>query len=142
MILERVEKDGLVKGVYDSSNVIASSYDKSSKELKVIFKGGNTYIYEGVTDSDFMRFETAESQGKVLNSNIKSYNFTKGDKVDADAIVNRIKKLKIEELVKFETGMGEFMVKCNDDFLTNGSFDLKMINQLEHMITSYKTMRK
>ena len=27
--------------------------------------------------------------------------------------------------------MGEFMVKCNDDFLTNGSFDLKMINQLE-----------
>ena len=43
MILERVEKDGLVKGVYDSSNVIASSYDKSSKELKVIFKGGNTY---------------------------------------------------------------------------------------------------
>jgi hypothetical protein len=141
MILERVEKDGLVKGVYDSSNIIASTYDKRNNDLTIIFKHGGTYTYHKVSTADFLRFETAESQGKVLNSNIKSYPFIKGDTVDPALIVKKIKQLKVEELINFEKEISLFMVECSDDIKTNGSFDLSMVDRLSSMLVMYKQMR-
>ena len=37
MILERVEKEGLVEAIYESSNIIASSYDKVKQDLNITF---------------------------------------------------------------------------------------------------------
>ena len=99
MILERVENGNLVEAIYDSSNIIASSYDKTSSDLTVTFKNGGSYTYLKVSSTDYMRFETADSQGRVLNSNIKSYAFSKNDKVDAEALVARVKLLKEHELI-------------------------------------------
>jgi hypothetical protein len=98
MILERVEKDELVKAIYESSNVLASTYNRNDKNLNVIFKNGGSYTYQNVSETDYMRFETAESQGKVLNAQIKRYAFLKHDNVDTDDYVKKIKDLKDDEL--------------------------------------------
>jgi hypothetical protein len=71
MLLKRVEKENIVKSIYDSSNILASKYDKTTKDLTITFKRGAQYKYIGVSSSDYMRFETAESQGAILNSHIK-----------------------------------------------------------------------
>lgn len=141
MILERVEKGDLVKSIYESSNIIASTYNKTNNNLNVIFKNGGSYTYLGVSATDYMRFETADSQGKILNSKIKGYEFLKGDKVDPELIIKRIKRIKAEELVKYETTMFDFMSEAIKDFETNGAADMSMLNQITKMITKYKEMR-
>ena len=82
MILEKIEKNGLIEVLYESSNIVASKYNKSAKSLSIIFKHGGNYVYSNVPETDYFRFETAESQGKVLNSNIKKYAFIKEENVD------------------------------------------------------------
>ena len=64
MILERVEKDDLVKVIYESSNVVASTYNKTNKNLNVIFKNGGSYTYQNVSATDYFRFDTSDSHGK------------------------------------------------------------------------------
>lgn len=118
MILQRVEKDGVIKGHYDSSNIVASSYNKTTKDLNVTFKNGGSYTYQGVSESDFMRFETADSQGKVINTNIKKYPFLKHDNVEVDDIIKEIKTLKDEATKALETGLVDAMreaVKAYDE---------------------------
>ena len=57
MILERVEKDGVVDAIYESSNIVASSYDKIKKNLNITFNYGGNYTYQNVPETDYMRFE-------------------------------------------------------------------------------------
>jgi len=97
MILKRQEKDNIIKALYDSSNVLASTYDTSSNDLTLIFKSGTQYKYNGVSKSDYMRFEIAESQGKVFNTHIKKYSFEKLENVDASRILLEADKLKVDE---------------------------------------------
>lgn len=97
MILKRQEKDNIIKALYDSSNVLASTYDTSSSDLTIIFKNGTQYKYNGVSKSDYMRFEIAESQGKVFNTHIKKYSFEKLENVDASRILLEADKLKVDE---------------------------------------------
>ena len=63
---------------------------------------GGSYSYSNVENTDYIRFETAESQGKVLNSNIKKYAFIKNENVDTSEVIDRIKKLKQEEIESFK----------------------------------------
>ena len=67
-----------------------------AKNLTITFKRGAQYVYKNVSASDYMRFETAESQGAILNSHIKQYPVDKGDTIDANLIVEEIDKLKAE----------------------------------------------
>jgi hypothetical protein len=97
MILKRQEKDNIIKALYDSSNVLASTYDTSSNDLTLIFKSGTQYKYNGVSKSDYMRFEIAESQGKVFNTHIKKYSFEKLENIDASRILLEADKLKVDE---------------------------------------------
>ncbi len=87
MILKKQEKDGVVKALYNSSNILASTYDESNN-LTIIFKSGSTYKYIGVSKTDYMRFELAESQGGVFNTHIKKYAFEKLDSVDVSNIIS------------------------------------------------------
>ena len=81
MILKRTEKDGMIKAMYESSNILASTYNTVNQQLTIIFNRGAQYTYDEISASEYMRFETADSQGKVLNSHIKKHNFTKLDDV-------------------------------------------------------------
>jgi hypothetical protein len=97
MILKRVEKDNLIKALYDSSNILASTYDNSTNELCLIFKGGRKYKYSNVSKSDYMRFEIAESQGDIFNTHIKKYSFERLEDVDPTKIITEAETLKASE---------------------------------------------
>ena len=56
---------------YNSSTVVASTYNYEHKTLMVHFSHAS-YLYEGVEEVDYNLFATATSQGKALNEFIKA----------------------------------------------------------------------
>jgi hypothetical protein len=137
MILKRVEKENVVKAIYDSSNILASEYNKSTKDLIITFKRGAQYKYLGVSPSDYMRFEIADSQGAVLNSNIKNYTFEKCENVDANLITEEIEKLKQEEVIKRQESIIGEMERIVSDFDQNQTFSETKLMGLVKTITNY-----
>lgn len=137
MLLKRVEKESLVKAIYDSSNILASKYDKKTKDLTITFKRGAQYKYIGVSASDYMRFETAESQGAVLNSHIKPYQFEKGETIDSNLIVEEIDKLKSEEVIKKQESIISDMEQIVSNFDQNQTFSEVQLMALAKRITNY-----
>ena len=97
MILKKQEKNGIVKALYDSSNIVASIYNTTNNDLELIFKAGTKYRYNGVSKSDYMRFEIAESQGTVFNTHIKKYSVNKLENVDITKILEESVSLKQQE---------------------------------------------
>ena len=55
-----------------SSNINAVGYDFKEEVLHVQFKGGKTYIYEGVPRHIYDELMMAESVGKYFNQTIKN----------------------------------------------------------------------
>ncbi len=137
MILKRVEKENVVKAIYDSSNILASEYNKSTKDLIITFKRGVQYKYLGVSSSDYMRFEIAESQGSVLNSHIKPYPVEKGDTVDSKLITEEIEKLKQEEVIKRQESIINEMERIVRDFDQDRVFSETRLMGLVRTITNY-----
>lgn len=142
MILERIEKDELVEVLYESSNVVASTYNKNDKNLNVVFKNGGSYTYQDVSATDYMRFEMADSQGKELNTTIKKYSFLKHDNVDISETIDRVKKLKQEEVTALENGLTHLMEQINLDYGSNGKINNESLDKLYRMIGIYKDMTK
>lgn len=139
MILEKIEKNGLIEVLYESSNIVASKYNKSDKSLSIIFKHGGNYVYSNVPETDYFRFETAESQGKVLNSNIKKYAFIKEENVDVSEVIDRIKNIKQEEVMIFERGLIDCMKKVTKHYDDIGR--LIGIDKLNNMLLKYESIK-
>lgn len=137
MLLKRTQKENLVESTYDSSNILSSKYDKDSKKLTITFKRGVQYTYMDVSASDYLRFETAESQGAVLNSHIKSHSFEKGDVVDAKVIQEEIDKLKREELILMQQSIIDDMESIISEFDMDGEFKENKFKNLTNKIKSY-----
>jgi hypothetical protein len=97
MLLKRVEKDGIIKAIYDSSNVVGSIYNKSNNELSLIFKAGTKYKYSNVSRSDYLRLELADSQGSVFSTHFKGYIFEKQENVDISKILEETATIKNQE---------------------------------------------
>lgn len=97
MILKRQEKNSIVKAIYESSNIVASTYNSNTEDLVIIFKSGTQYKYSKVSKSDYMRFEVADSQGKVFNSHIKKYSYDKLDNFDPSELLVEVEKLSNQE---------------------------------------------
>lgn len=64
-----------------SSNIVSAGYDPQAKQVIVDFKGGSSYVYEGVPPDVYENFEKTfqedASSGRYLNQNIKQYPFKK-----------------------------------------------------------------
>lgn len=88
MITRKIIKEDVHKCLIQSSNIKASEYDAKKKDLLITFKNDSQYVYKGVHEVDYLRFEKAESNGKILNSIIKkTYKFEKLEemrKIDED----------------------------------------------------------
>lgn len=97
MLIKKQEKDNTIKAMYQSSTILASIYDKNKSDLTIIFSKGSQYKYPGVSNTDYTRFELAESQGTVLNTHIKKYSFEKLDAIDPSIIVKEIESMKKAE---------------------------------------------
>lgn len=95
MILKRLEKNGKIKAMYSSSTIGGSIYDKETKELIVIFNNGGRYKYHNVEPTDYMRLETAESNGTSFTKYIKNkyQNFEKLEKLSESAINTMTKEI-------------------------------------------------
>ena len=122
MLLKTQEQDNKTKSIYASSNICASIYDKSTSALTILFNNGGQYVYEGVSITDYTRFEMADSQGAVFNSHIKKYPFQKLDKIDVKDILVEVTKIQgAEDKAKID-----YAVKV-------------MIDQMKAVITYYDT---
>ena len=97
MVLKKEVHENVIKCTFDSTNVIASEYNQGTQDLVITFKSGAKYKYDKVSSTDYMRFEIAESQGKVFNSHIKKYPTTKLDDVNVENIIKESEALKQEE---------------------------------------------
>jgi hypothetical protein len=94
MILKKQEKNNLVQAIYESSNICASTYNNQTKDLVIVFNNGGQYKYTNVSETDYTRFEIADSQGAIFNSHIKKYNFEKLDKINVVSIIKEVNELK------------------------------------------------
>jgi len=140
MILERVEQDELVKALYESSNIVASTYNKTNKNLNIIFKHGGSYTYQNVSATDYMRFETADSQGKILNSNLKSYSFLKHEPVDVSEVVKKIKNIIVEESKAMEDGVVKAMKEAINEYDNTGVLHTTSVDKLNSLLSVYIKM--
>lgn len=58
--------------VTKSSTIDAVGYEPEHKRLKIKFKSGGTYQFEGVSPEDHSKLITAASVGKHFHQHIKS----------------------------------------------------------------------
>ncbi len=78
MVLKRVvqkDKDGVedvVEAIYDSSNLLKTTYLPKQQILYIYFKKGIVYSYYNVDMVTYVEFETAESQGIYHNKYLKN----------------------------------------------------------------------
>ena len=128
-------ENGIEHNWYLSSNILYSQcYDKGEgKSLKLVFKGGRTYLYMGVSLDDYILFRDSESTGEAANKYIiKKYkavrledvntnelekmknDFMEGDKVVNDTIGSLIYHIEANK----ETG--EIRLKLGDKTLYEG----------------------
>ena len=143
MILKKQEKNGKIKAMYSSSNICASIYDTTTNELTLIFNNGGQYKYTGVSNTDYMRFEIADSQGSVMNTHIKKYPFTKLDKVDTTEILKEVEELskQMEPEVTPEMATKQMlgtMTEILDKFIKNGNITASSLGLLKVSISQYE----
>jgi hypothetical protein len=133
MIIQREEKDGIVKGIYDSSNVKLSEYNQNTKDLTITFKRGGVYTYHDVANKDYFRFELADSQGVTFNTHIKPYPFTKGESIDESAVKKQVKDAIKSEKQAFIVRIIELMSEIRVDYFQNGETALneKLLKELD-----------
>lgn len=141
MLLKKQETDNKTKSIYESSNICASIYDKSNNSLTIIFNNGGQYIYEGVTSSDYLRFEVADSQGAVFNSHLKKYPFQKLDKVDVKDILVEIDSIKnIEDKIKINHTVGFMVDKMRSVckyYESTGELEIGLLTKVREAIAEY-----
>jgi hypothetical protein len=144
MILKKQTKDNLVKAIYASSNICASTYDTQTKDLVIIFNNGGQYKYPNVSETDYTRFEIADSQGAIFNSHIKKYDFQKLDKVDTAAIIKEVNELKdADKQIKVNHYTKEMIAKMQAVvayYETTDSIDPALYTKLKSSMGDYENI--
>jgi hypothetical protein len=125
MLLKRKEKDGKIKVIYESSNILASTYDTVTQDLTIIFKAGTQYKYAGVSKADYFRFEIADSQGAVFSSHIKKYLTTKLDAINPELIIEEVNKTKDDDAKALVDALVKKII-TDMTYITDKSADLSI----------------
>jgi hypothetical protein len=117
---------------YDSSNVVYSvcfdTQDDEPRDVKVVFKGGRTYLYKGVEPSDYVMFRDAESQGKSFNQYIKNHDCERLEDTPLDEL--EAMRLDFQEMegvsdgrvfeLEVDNGTGAFRINYSGKTLFSG----------------------
>lgn len=79
MIVEKKEYGTEANGTYiecvfDSTNILKTTYFPMLKRLYISFNKGGVYSYENINEDFYEEFESCDSQGKFFASNIRSKN--------------------------------------------------------------------
>ena len=142
MILKRVENDDKIKAIYESSNILASTYEPKTKDLTIIFKRGASYTYKNVDKNDFFRFETADSQGEILNKYIKKYDSVKNDAVDVKKIEHEILNLREEETNKYKGEIIDYLKNIIETWTLSGKLKSDDLDRILIMSNKLKELTK
>ena len=65
---------GYVETIFESSNILMTTYFPKTETLFISFNNGHTYSYQNINEEVYSEFEKADSQGKYFNSKIKNNN--------------------------------------------------------------------
>jgi predicted hydrocarbon binding protein len=133
MLISRKEIDGyIIEALYESSNIVFSRYNKNTNDLDVVFKSGVEYTYKNVASSDYSMFEMAESQGKILNKRIKSYEAVKNGVVDVELLKEQILEVKTDEVNKMKLEVIN-SAEALKQLMDNGSSNINQMTLLKDM---------
>lgn len=137
------EETKKIKSVYDSSNVLGAEYNKMDATLTIYFKRGANYSYYNVKESDFQRFDTAESQGKALNEVIKKgdYRYQRNEDTDPTHYQNEVKRLINQRLASLQSTLYEKMESTNIEYKDEGYFPQRSLEEIETLIGEIKRHR-
>lgn len=83
----------IINAKVESSQITELDYNGETEELVATFKGGTSYLYNGIPVDVYMKVVIAESVGKEFNATIKAggYEFTKLEKVKGhDSFIEEI----------------------------------------------------
>lgn len=141
MLIKKTISDDSIRCVYESSNILVSEYSKDNKDLIIIFKNGGKYSYKNVGLTDYTRFETADSQGKVLNSHIKAYPFTNLGKVNVDLIKEEILEIAKENLLEYTISIKKKALDLISDIDNNVDIADKKINEMKTILDEYSNKK-
>jgi hypothetical protein len=78
MLIERKEvlnedkSTGYIEAVFNSDNVLKTTYFPKAEKLYIAFNRGHTYSYCNVSKELYDEFEAADSQGKFFHSKINN----------------------------------------------------------------------
>ena len=100
--LEESKEVGYVECIYDSSNILKTTYFPKKDRLFIYFKRGGTYSYGNVNNKLYEEFEKSDSQGKFFQVNIrnnskdfpyrKEFNLTPSEINDCELLIENFKK--------------------------------------------------
>jgi hypothetical protein len=71
-ILDKDGSVGYIEAVFNSDNVLKTTYFLKSNRLYIAFSRGHTYSYGNISEELYKEFEEAESQGKFFHSRINN----------------------------------------------------------------------
>lgn len=114
---------------YDSSNILYSvlfdDQTANPKSLKIVFKGGRTYLYRNVNPNDYVLFKNNESQGRAFNTYIKSYEGIQLENTDLNELDSLKQQLENNNAtqdfcIKINNATGEFALMNNGNVIHEG----------------------
>jgi len=93
-----------------------------------------------------MRFETADSQGSVLNTHIKKYTTTKLDAIDTTEILKEVEQLKDLEVSQItpDAAVKEMLQNMSDiisNYLKNGNVTTASLTGLKDKISTFEKVK-
>lgn len=71
-ILNEDKSSGYIEAIFNSDNVLKTTYFPNNQRLYIAFNRGDTYSYGNISKETYNEFEAADSQGKYFYANIKN----------------------------------------------------------------------
>jgi hypothetical protein len=123
---------GYYESIYDSSNVLQTTYFPENKRLFISFNRGGVYSYNGVSQELYEEFKSAESQGKFFATTIRKYPKKYTFRKEYTLYPNEVKDLKlvVENAINAEE-QPENAFDPEDDNLVLRSSATDIYNSLE-----------
>jgi len=71
-ILDKDGSVGYIEAIFNSDNVLKTTYFPGNQRLYIAFSRGHTYSYGNISKELYEEFEDAQSQGKFFHSKINN----------------------------------------------------------------------
>lgn len=95
-IVKEEDEVGYYDAIFDSSNILQTTYFPQQERLYISFNRGGVYSYQNITKEKYEEFKNAESQGKYFIKEIKNKSDEHPYRKEFSLYPEEIKNLKEE----------------------------------------------